>query len=486
MNAPMRRVSTLLAALFTALLVSTTVIQFVQAPTINARADNRRTLLDNYSRERGAILLGTTPIATSVATPNEEIKFLRTYPQGPLYSHTTGYFSYTYGAGGGLEASANDLLSGTSNELFYRRVMDFLTGAQPVGASIQLTIDAKAQEAADKALGNQRGAVVALDPKTGAILAMVSHPQYDPNTLSSHDQNAVQKAMEALQADPTSPLTNRAIGGNLYPPGSVFKIVTASAALENGTVDAQSQIPAPGVMDLPQTSVGLPNYDRAACGPNNQTTLQHALEISCNTAFGYLGIQLGDDAIAAQAAKFGYGQTLRIPTRVEPSTFPTGLNAAQTAQSAIGQYDVRVTPLEVAMTSAAIGNHGVVMKPYLIASVLDSTLQVVDTTTPEQLSVAVSNDTATTLTRMLVSTVNVGTGTPARINGVEVAGKTGTAEQGNGKPPHAWFTAFAPASDPKVAVAVVVEDGGNAGNEAAGGRLAGPIAKAVMEAVLTP
>ena len=325
---------------------------------------------------------------------------------------------------------------------------------------------------------------MALDPKTGAILAMVSHPQYDPNLLAAHDQNSVVKAMKALQADPTSPLTNRAIGGNLYPPGSVFKIVTASAALETGLVNEQTQIPAPGVMDLPQTNVGLPNYDRQPCGPNNQTTLQHALEISCNTAMGYLGIQLGDDALRAQAEKFGYNQVFRIPTRVEASRFPADMNAPQTAQAAIGQYDVRVTPLQVAMTSAAIANHGVVMKPYLIDQVVASDLETIDTTAPQQLGVAVSNDTATTLTRMLTSVVDTGTGTPAKIAGVEVAGKTGTAEQGNGKPPHAWFTAFAPANDPKVAVAVVVEDGGNAGNEAAGGRLAGPIAKAVMEAVL--
>jgi peptidoglycan glycosyltransferase len=237
-------------------------------------------------------------------------------------------------------------------------------------------------------------------------------------------------------------------------------------------------------MELPQTTAGLPNYDRQPCGPNNQTTLQHALEISCNTAMGYLGMQVGAQALADQAAKFGFGTTMRIPTRVEPSRFPTGINQAQTAQSAIGQYDVRVTPMQVAMVSAGIANGGVVMRPYLINQVLSADLQTIDRTSPERLGTAVSSQTAATLTQMLVGVVDQGTGTPAKINGVQVAGKTGTAEQGNGKPPHAWFTAFAPANDPKVAVAVVVEDGGNAGNEAAGGRLAGPIAKAVMEAVL--
>ncbi len=484
MNGPLRRVSTVVALLFAALFVSTTLIQVIFAPSINARPDNRRTLLDNYSRQRGAILVGDQPVAVSQPTPNEEIKYLRSYPQPLPYSHVTGYFSYTYGAGGGLEGAADDLLSGSSSQFFYTRVTDLLTGKQPVGATVQATINPKAQDAADKALGNQRGAVVALDPKTGAILAMISHPQYDPNRLSSHDQASVVKAWNELNADPTQPLVNRAIAGNLYPPGSVFKIVTAAAALENGKVDTTTQIPAPGVMELPQTTAGLPNYDRQPCGPNNQTTLQHALEISCNTAMGYLGMQVGAQALADQAAKFGFGTTMRIPTRVEPSRFPTGINQAQTAQSAIGQYDVRVTPMQVAMVSAGIANGGVVMRPYLINQVLSADLQTIDRTSPERLGTAVSSQTAATLTQMLVGVVDQGTGTPAKINGVQVAGKTGTAEQGNGKPPHAWFTAFAPANDPKVAVAVVVEDGGNAGSEAAGGRLAGPIAKAVMEAVL--
>ncbi|HEU5000223.1 MAG TPA: penicillin-binding transpeptidase domain-containing protein [Lapillicoccus sp.] len=484
MNGPLRRVSTVVALLFAALFISTTLIQVIFAPSINARPDNRRTLLDNYSRQRGAILVGDQAVAVSQPTPNEEIKYLRTYPQPLPYSHTTGYFSYTYGAGGGLEGSADDLLSGSSSQLFYTRVTDLLTGKQPVGATIQTTINPKAQDAADKGLGNQRGAVMALDPKTGAILAMISHPQYDPNRLSAHDQASVVKAWNELNADPNQPLINRAIAGNLYPPGSVFKIVTASAALENGKVDANTQIPAPAVMELPQSSVGLPNYDRQPCGPNNQTTLLRALEISCNTAFGYLGMQVGAQALADQAAKFGFGTTMRIPTRAEPSRFPSGIDQAQTAQSAIGQYEVRVTPLQVAMVSAAIANEGVVMRPYLINQVLSADLQTLDRTAPERLGTAVSPQTADTLTQMLTSVVDQGTGTPAKIAGVKVAGKTGTAEQGNGKPPHAWFTAFAPADDPKVAVAVVVEDGGNAGNEAAGGRLAGPIAKAVMEAVL--
>lgn len=486
MNSPIRRISVLIAALFCALFVSATIVQYFQAPSLRARPDNKRTLLDNYSRDRGAIIVGNDQVAKSVpAASTDELKYLRTYDNGPLYAAVTGYYSYVYGAGGGLENSSDALLSGTSDSLFYRRMIDMLTGKSQSGASLQLTIDPRAQAAAAKGLGNQRGAVVAINPKTGAILALYSSPSYDPNTLTSHDANSVTSAWAALNADKTgTPLVNRAIGGNTYFPGSTFKIVTAAAALDSGAITPSTPIPAPAALDLPQTNITLPNYDHRACGPNDQTSLQHALEISCNSAFGWIGLKVGGDALRAQAQKFGFGDSLQIPTRVTPSTFPDQLNAPQTAQSAIGQYDVKATPLQMAMVAAAIANKGVEMKPYLIQSVLGPNLESIDTTTPEQLSQATTAETAATLTAMLTSVVDNGTGKPAAIPGVKVAGKTGTAEQGNGKPPHAWFVSFAPSDNPQVAVAVVVEDGGNAGDEAAGGRTAGPIAKAVMQAVM--
>jgi peptidoglycan glycosyltransferase len=230
--------------------------------------------------------------------------------------------------------------------------------------------------------------------------------------------------------------------------------------------------------------VNLPNDDHQACGPNNKTSLTHALEISCNTAFGWLGMQLGAKALTGQAAKFGFGDRISMPMSVTPSSIPSELDKPQLAQSAIGQRDVRVTPLQVAMISAAIANHGVVMKPRLVKKVTSSDLEVIDEPGPEQMSQAVSAETATALTRMMQEVVRSGTGTAAQIDGIDVAGKTGTAQHGTGLAPHAWFTGFAPAVNSKVAVAVVVEDGGSVGNEAVGGRVAAPIAKAVMEAVL--
>ncbi|WP_406832797.1 penicillin-binding protein 2 [Pedococcus sp. KACC 23699] len=483
MNAPLRRLSMVVALLFTALLISSTVIQFAQAKSLDERPGNRRTLLANYARERGQILVGGAPVAKSVAS-KDELKWLRTYPEGKLYAHVTGFYSFTYGAGAGLEGAENPLLSGSSDKLFYRRVSDILTGKDQTGASLELTINPKAQAAADKALGNQRGAVVALDPRTGEVLALVSHPSYNPSVLSSHDTASVVKAWRDLNDDPTRPMVDRAIAGNLYPPGSTFKLVTAAAALQSGKFTEESQIPGPATLDLPQTSTNLPTDDGQPCGPGNKVTLKHALEISCNTAFGWLGMQIGADDFRSQAAKFGIGDRVSIPMTVTPSSVPAQLNEPQLAQSAIGQYDVRVTPLQVAMISAAIANRGVVMSPHLVKKVTSSDLEVLDEPPAKQLSQAISADTASALTRMMQGVVENGTGTAAQISGVAVAGKTGTAQHEVGKAPHAWFTGFAPAVDAKVAVAVVVEDGGNAGNEAAGGRVAAPIAKAVMQAVL--
>ena len=483
MNAPIRRLSVVVALMFCALLVSSTYIQFVQAGSLQDRPDNRRTLLASYARERGQILVGGVPIAKSVPT-KDELKWQRVYPQALLYSHVTGYYSFTYGAGGGLEGAENSLLSGSSDKLFYRRVTDMLTGKQPTGASLELTINPAAQAAADKALGNQRGAVVALNPQTGEILALVSHPAYDPSLLSSHDTAAVVRSWKQLNADRFAPAVDRAIAGTLYPPGSTFKLVTAAAALSSGKFTEQSQLPGPAALTLPQTTATLPTDDHQPCGPNNKTSLTHALEVSCNSAFGWLGMQLGANALQSQAAKFGFGDRFTVPMSVTPSSFPSQLNQPQLAQSSIGQYDVRVTPLQVAMIAAAIGNHGVVMNPYLVKRVTSSDLEVIDQQQPEQLSQAISADTAAALTRMMEAVVRSGTGTAAQINGVAVAGKTGTAQHGVGLAPHAWFTGFAPADNPKVAVAVVVEDGGSVGNEAVGGRVAAPIARAVMQAVL--
>ena len=483
MNQPIRRLSMLVALMFALLLGSSTWIQVLGAQDINDRPGNRRTQLENYARERGQILLGGRPIAKSTPT-NTDLAWQRVYPEATLYSHVTGWNSFTYGAGGGIEGAADGLLSGRDDKLFYDRLTGTIAGRTPKGASLELTIKPKVQKAAEDALGDQRGAVVALDPRTGAVLAMVSHPDFNPTPLVSHDASTEKNAWNMLNDDPARPLVNRTIGGNLYPPGSVFKIVTAAAALEDGQWDEDSSIPGPAVLDLPQTDVGLPNSHPGACGPGDRVSLAVALQDSCNTAFGWLGMELGGPAVREQADRFGFGDDLEVPMKVTPSSVPEKLSPPQEAQVGIGQYDVRVTPLQVAMVSAAVANDGIVMRPHLTQSVLGSDLSTMSKTKPERLSRAMKPDTADQLTSMMKLVVEQGTGTQGAVSGVSVAAKTGTAEHADGQAPHAWFTGFAPSDNPQVAVAVVVEDGGRAGSEAYGGSVAGPISAAVMKAAI--
>lgn len=484
MNAPLRRLAIVAALLLTTLLTSTTYVQFVAADSLNNRPGNSRSLYKQFAHPRGALLVGGQPIAESKPV-NDSYGYQRTYTSGPLYSAITGYFSVVYGSSG-MESAVGDTLSGTGDQQFIQRISDLFTGGEASGASVQLTINAKAQQAAWDALGTQRGAVVALDPKTGAILTLVSKPGFDPNLLAGHSTKQLTANWKKLLADPSRPMDNRAIAGRQYAPGSTFKIVTSAAALSSGDYTPESpEIPGPRELELPQSTVTLPNDDRSAC-LGGSVTLLEALEISCNTAFGRLGMDLGEQALEDQARAFGFGQALQIPLRVTPSSFPSGLSKAQLAQSAIGQYNVRVTPLQVCMVSAAIANGGELMQPYLNDSVLGPNLEVKERTQPRKLRRAVSESKAEQLTKMMEAVVqnSNGTGRRAQIPGVKVAGKTGTAQQGEGQPPNVWFTAFAPADDPKVAVAVVVEDGGTMDEHASGGRVAAPVAKKVIQAVL--
>jgi peptidoglycan glycosyltransferase len=303
--------------------------------------------------------------------------------------------------------------------------------------------------------------------------------------VSTHDGKGIRAAYRALLAVAEDPMTNRGVQ-RTYPPGSTFKVITAAAALAHG-LTPQTRIPSPTVLDLPGTTANLGNFGGEHCGDGRTDTLLDSLVISCNTAFGALGMRLGQDVVRNQAEAFGFGDdSLDLPQPVASSVFPQDLTKAQTAQSSIGQYDVRVTPLQMALVAAGIGNRGDVMRPYLVSRLLAPDLSELGKADPKLYHHAVSSEVAAQLTAMMVAVVQRGTGTRAQINGVTVAGKTGTAQHGPGEAPHAWFIGFAPAVNPVVAVAVVVEDGGSIGSDATGGKVAAPIARAVMEAVLHP
>jgi peptidoglycan glycosyltransferase len=312
---------------------------------------------------------------------------------------------------------------------------------------------------------------------------MVSTHGFDPNKIADHDPDAANKAYSKAIKDKDNPMSNRA-AREIYPPGSTFKLVTAAAALSSGKYTPQTQVRSPAELDLPQTTVKLPNENGKNCGGSDNATLTVALRNSCNTAFGSVGLELGADALREQAEKFGFGERQLPELGAAASQFPADPNAPQVAQSAIGQFDVRATPLQMAMVSAGIANGGDVMKPYIVQNVKTADLKTVSETKPESLHQAVSAEVASQLTGMMVDVVKNGTGKPGQIDGVEVAGKTGTAQTSPEKPPFAWFTAFAPANDPKIAIAVMIEDANVPRNDIAGGALAAPIAKSVMEAVL--
>ena len=487
MNGPIRKVAAGCMLLVFLLLANITYVQAIRADELNSRSDNRRVLLDEYAKERGPILVGDEPVALSVET-DDEFAYLRQYPVPLLYAPATGYYSSVFGRSA-VERSENDILSGNDDRLFARRLVDLVTNREQRGGTVKLTLNPAAQQAAYDALGDNKGAVVALDPRTGAILAMVSKPSYDPNPLASHSVGEQQAAWQVLQEDPEKPTLNRAIAQTL-PPGSVFKIVTAAAALESGRYESDSLIPGPAEYDLPQSTVDLPNQSGEPCGsgPEELTTLTNALRVSCNTAFAYLGNDLGDDALREQAERFGYNSEPLTDEDLNAATsiFPAELDAPQTALAAIGQFDVRATPLQIAMVSAGIANDGTVMNPYLIEELRDpDRVKVLERTEPEELSRAVSTETAQELTAMMVEVVENGTGQNGQLDGIQVAGKTGTAQTTAERPPYAWFTSFAPADDAQIAVAVVIEEAPDtARDDIAGGRLAAPVAKAVMEAML--
>lgn len=479
MSRQIRRLSFVLGIMLVALLANITYIQYYSAADYRQRPGNQRILLEEYDIERGPILVGANPAAKSVET-GDALTYLRTYSDGPLYAPVTGFASLVYGTTG-LERQENAVLNGKSDLFFFDRAEQLFAGRRPQGGAVTTTIDARAQRAAFKGLKGKLGGVVAIEPSTGRILVSAQSPSFDPNVLSSHDPASIREYYESLQADERKPLLNRPIV-SLNPPGSTFKLVTAAAALESGKFTSDSVLPGPKTYRLPLSEKELRNWNRTACGPDDRVTLEQALAISCNTAFAWLGNELEAERLRQQAELFGFNNRFDIPMRAAMSRFPTELDAPQTALSAIGQFDVRATALQMAMVVAGIANDGTVMNPYLVQEIRGPDLAILKTTQPEPFAEAMSPTNAAILTDMMVNVVDNGTGSNARIPGVKVAGKTGTAQTGNDRPSVAWFVAFAPARNPQVAVAVMVEDAGV--EEVSGNALAAPIARDVIEAVL--
>lgn len=493
MNKSIRTLGIGFLVLFMGLFIRATYLQFFDASDLNsvtAQPQNERASEAAFNRQRGKILVGGQAIAESVLQADGET-YKRVYTAPELYSQITGYFSRHYGLGG-IEASENTALTGDDDRLFLSHLSDILDNKPTAGANVVLTLNAAAQKAAFDGLGNKIGSVVAIEPSTGRILAMMSSPTYDPNQLSGTDDAAIQKAKVQLLGMKPSPLNNTAIQ-TIVPPGSTFKLVTLAAALSSGDYTPTSPVPGAATMALPLSTKVLTNENGFACGAGD-VTLTVALMKSCNVAFGTIGERLGVSALSTQAEKFGFGQRyfsdLDDPlVSQSASNFPGNADAPGGVLAAIGQGDVSATPLQMALVAAGIANGGTVMAPYLVSEVDSANLDVLSRATPHPLNglqPAVTPKVAADITAMMTAVVSGGTGASARIPGILVAGKTGTAQSAASRPPYAWFVSFAPADNPQVAVAVLIQDAGVARDEISGGGLAAPIAKCVMEAVITP
>jgi peptidoglycan glycosyltransferase len=487
MNASLRRISVTVMALIVLLLFNATLTQVFTADGLRADPRNQRVLLDEYSRQRGQITASGQLLAYSVAT-DSHFRFLRVYPNAGTYAPVTGFYSLRYSSTA-LERTEDALLNGSDQRLFGRRLADFFTGRDPRGGNVDTTINPRVQQAGWDAMqqgcnGPCKGAVVALEPFTGKILALVSSPSYDPNMLASHNPAEQSQTWQRLRDDPRSPMTNRAIS-ETYPPGSTFKVITAAAALQTGATE-DDQLTAAPTIPLPDSTATLENYGGAPCISAETVSLREAFARSCNTAFVQLGMLTGADALRSTAQSFGLDAVPDpIPLQVAQSTVGPLADAAALGMSSIGQKDVALTPLENALVAATIANAGITMQPYLVDSLQGPDLANISTTAPHEQRRAVSPQVAAKLTELMVGAEKV-TQQKGAIPGVQIASKTGTAEHGTDPrttPPHAWYIAFAPAQTPKVAVAVLVEDGADR-LSATGGALAAPIGRAVIEAAL--
>jgi peptidoglycan glycosyltransferase len=504
-----RRLGIGLVGLFGLLFAQLAHVQVFAADDIKGKAANaRRQIIAEYKVERGPILTappGNVVIAQSVENDDQrsELLFRRLYPSGELYSGLTGYYSRIYGRAG-LEQAANPYLSGDAPELAISTFTDLILGKPKKGGAVVTTIDASLQAAAAEALGDQPGAVVAVDPRSGDVLALYANPGYDPNTLSNGSDQSIVDAWNAINADPDKPLISRA-KDELFLPGSTGKLITASAALENG-YRPDSEWDNPQFLDLPQTSNTLANFGDSLCNDGSRTvTMAEAFKESCNVTFAEIGLKVGGRAMSEQAQAYGFCPT-DPPDQVnctEP-TIPFVLpfanghfprpeyfqdNKPLLAFSSIGLDNVLTNPLHMALISAAIGNGGKMMNPRLISEIRDPQGRVVRTFDPETYGIPIGPQSAAELRAMMLSVTQFGTAASA-FSGfpIPVAGKTGTATNGEDVPPNAWFTAFAPAGvndTPRIAVAVIVLDGGTLNDESAtGGAIAAPIAREVIDAYL--
>jgi peptidoglycan glycosyltransferase len=491
MNRALRRISLVVLGMFLLLLLSVNYVQAFEPSSLAVQRGNARVFSQQYQYQRGSILTSNNKTIAESVHVKGIYAYQRSYPDPLVYAPVTGYDSL-YSATG-IEKTEDKFLSGSDPQLTVHNLIDLVTGKPRRGATVQLTINSAAQTAAYNALketGLPSGAV-ALDPKTGAVLALASYPTFNPNKYATFNSAQLKRADNRYLNDPAQPLLNRAIN-QTFPPGSTFKVVTSSTAFSTGKYNPQTRVYAPTNLKLPGTTKELINFDNLPCDNgsnptgNGKVPFIYAFTVSCNTVFGNLGMQLGDNAIRQQAVKFGMNDAnLRIPLPVSASSYPPipGNDPALTAYSAIGQYSDQVTPLQEAMFSAAIANNGTLMTPYMVQKVTAPDLTPLETAQPTPLGQTVSPSVAANVSQMMVDVVKQPYGTAhntAFLPNIAIAAKTGTAQNGanNTGLDDAVFTCFAPVSNPQIAVGVIVKGGGLGADASA------PIAVKIIQAYL--
>ncbi len=465
--------------LFIVLFLQLNNLQVLQASKLSNASGNIRKVLDDFSRPRGVIQTADGVVVAKSVPTNDVYKFQRQYPEGPLFAQITGYFSFVYGSSG-VEQTYTSQLAGRSLPL--QHLSDLLT-TRTRTEDVTLTISNQLQQTALNALGPHSGSVVALNPTNGNILAMYSSPSFDPNPLASHDQNVQRNAWNLYQLDPNQPMLPRAYR-RTYAPGSTFKVVTASAALDRDPVLATKNYPQESTIPLPQTNLTLSNFGHETCGG----TLPDLLKFSCDTGFGQMGLDLGPDNLSAEATTFGFNKKPPLDIPAVASSFPPASSFAQNkpglAYSAIGQQNVSATALQMGLVAAGIANGGVIETPHVMSEIRDNEGRQVESFGTKPWQQATSQPTAGMVRDDMVGVVNGGTATNVALPNVQVAAKTGTAQTSTGAGNNNWLIGFAPANNPTVAVAVVVPAQQGLGSDTTGAQIAGPIFKTVLQAAL--
>lgn len=485
MNKQIRRLGVFLIICYLALFVKLNQVQVVEADALNNHPDNSRLVQVEYNRPRGAVTSADGALlARSVEVEGGNFKRVREYPEGSLFASVTGFFSFTFGSTG-VEETYNAELTGDTFQQQLRGLADLFTTNENVG-NLQLSLRKDLQTVARDTLGDREGSVVAIDPRSGEILAFWSTPSYDPNLISSPDQTQSREAWALMNLDPAKPLQAK-MYQERYFPGSTFKVVTGGVGLQSGRVTmTEPRYPFVSSYTPPQTTLPIRNFGGGTCGGD----LPLILMVSCNTAFAEMGAEtLGPDIMVPGAESWGFNQDVPIdlpaPAR---SAFPTDFtdNLPKLAQASIGQNDVAATPLQMAMVAGGVANDGVIMTPHVLRQVTDANGNVVKTYEPSPWLTPLDPTQAANMQSAMYGVVNgpAGTAGNIRIPGVDIGAKTGTAQLGDNRV-HNWMIAYAgrPGADPEIAISVVVLNNPETG-DFTGGQVAGPIVKTMIEAAM--